>query len=55
MATHEDLSRKPVLTPPSERSFAVVWAVFLAVVGLLPLWRHARDPGIEEKISLSRP
>lgn len=39
MSTHEDSGRKPSLRGPTERSFAVVWALFLGAVGCWPLWR----------------
>ena len=38
-STHEDYRSKAGPPLPSERSFAVVWAVVLAGVGLWPLWR----------------
>ncbi|MCP5117133.1 MAG: DUF4175 domain-containing protein [bacterium] len=37
-STHEDLGSKSDLPLPSERSFAVVWAVVLAILALWPVW-----------------
>lgn len=39
-STHEDLRSKSELPLPSERSFAVVWAIVLTGIGLWPLWRE---------------
>jgi|ERR1700676_406380 len=38
---HEDFSRNPVVTVSSDRTFGLVWTVFLILYGLAPL-RHAR-------------
>jgi hypothetical protein len=41
LTMHEDFSRKPVVTVSSDRTFGLVWTVFLVLYGLAPL-RHAR-------------
>jgi hypothetical protein len=38
---HEDFSRSPEMTLSSDRTFGLVWTVFLILYGLAPL-RHAR-------------
>jgi hypothetical protein len=41
MSAHEDLSRRHEAIGASDRSFGLVFAVFFALVGVLPLWhRH---------------
>lgn len=38
---HEDLNRKPAITLSSDRTFGLVWTVFLVLYALAPL-RHER-------------
>lgn len=40
MSTHEELTRKHAVRGSSDRAFGLVFAVFLAFVGLAPLWKH---------------
>ena len=40
MNTHEELTRRHAVRGSSERAFGLVFAVFLAFVGLAPLWRQ---------------
>lgn len=40
MNTHEELNRKHAVRGSSDRSFGIVFAVFFALVGLSPLWKH---------------
>ncbi len=37
---HEDFKREIEPTGPSDRSFGITFAVVLALIGLLPLWRN---------------
>ena len=39
MSTHEDISRRERIEPPSDRSFAIVWTIFFLIVGLWLLWK----------------
>jgi|SRR5271157_375246 len=39
MRTHENFERSAAAQPPSERSFAWVFAAFFAAVALWPAWR----------------
>lgn len=45
-ASHEDFSRATPVTGSSDRSFGLVFAAFLALVGLSPLLHH-RGPRLE--------
>ena len=40
MNTHEELNRKHAVRGSSDRSFGIVFAVFFALLGLSPLWKH---------------
>src|SRR5690349_10452340 len=40
MSTHEELTRKHAVRGSSNRSFGLVFGVFFALAGLVPLWKH---------------